>query len=52
MGAKEVGVFTVDSTPYKPEDKVQGVINRLFILHHSNYPQSTFVIGVFSNGFI
>uniref|UniRef100_A0A0N5ADT9 Mediator of RNA polymerase II transcription subunit 20 n=1 Tax=Syphacia muris TaxID=451379 RepID=A0A0N5ADT9_9BILA len=45
QGAKEISVFTVDSTPYKPDDKVQGVINRLFILHHTNYPQSTFVLG-------
>ncbi|VDN18501.1 unnamed protein product [Gongylonema pulchrum] len=43
-GAVRSGIFTVDSTPYKPSDNVQGAINQVFILHHSRFPQSTFTI--------
>ncbi|VDM50305.1 unnamed protein product [Toxocara canis] len=44
QGAERVGVFSVDSTPYKPSDNVHGAINNVFILHHSHYPHSTFTI--------
>ncbi|MFH4981884.1 hypothetical protein AB6A40_008593 [Gnathostoma spinigerum] len=43
-GAERTGMFQVDSTPYKPNDNVQGAINHVFLLHHSYYPQTTFII--------
>ncbi|EJW85203.1 hypothetical protein WUBG_03887 [Wuchereria bancrofti] len=43
-GGVKGGIFTVDSTPFKPNDNVQGAINHVFILHHSRFPQSTFTI--------
>lgn len=44
QGAVRTGVFIVDSTPYKPNDSVQGAINNVFLLHHSRFPESTFTI--------
>ncbi|GMS95719.1 hypothetical protein PENTCL1PPCAC_17894, partial [Pristionchus entomophagus] len=40
-GAELVGVYSVDSTPYKPSE--QG-ISHFYLLHHSQYPQSAFSI--------
>ncbi|CAD6192781.1 unnamed protein product [Caenorhabditis auriculariae] len=40
-GCHHVGTFSVDCTPYSPQDKSIS-IGTNYVLHHSRYPQSTF----------
>ncbi|EYC18734.1 hypothetical protein Y032_0026g1337 [Ancylostoma ceylanicum] len=47
-GAEQIGTFTVDCLPYIPNDKLQSCIQHNYVLHHSNFPQSSFSIGRFS----
>ncbi|KHJ97518.1 hypothetical protein OESDEN_02506 [Oesophagostomum dentatum] len=44
-GAEQIGTFTVDCLPYIPNDKLQSCIQHNYVLHHSNFPQSSFSIG-------
>jgi hypothetical protein len=41
MGAKHRGSFKVDCTVYKPTIAVTGQIGQFFLLHHSNFPESS-----------
>ncbi|VDN19684.1 unnamed protein product [Cylicostephanus goldi] len=43
-GAEQIGTFTVDCLPYIPNDKLQSCIQHNYVLHHSNFPQSSFSI--------
>ncbi|CAB3405856.1 unnamed protein product [Caenorhabditis bovis] len=43
-GADYAGTFSVDSIPYVPTEKHQLEIACNYILHHSNFPQTTFSI--------
>ncbi|PIO57074.1 hypothetical protein TELCIR_21523, partial [Teladorsagia circumcincta] len=42
--AEQIGTFTVDCLPYTPNDKLQSCIQHNYVLHHSNFPQSSFSI--------
>ncbi|PAV92005.1 hypothetical protein WR25_22123 [Diploscapter pachys] len=41
-GAETVGTYLVDCIPYTPREKMTSNVN--YIMHHSNFPQSTFSI--------
>ncbi|KAK6035163.1 hypothetical protein COOONC_27333 [Cooperia oncophora] len=43
-GAEQIGTYTVDCLPYTPNDKLQSCIQHNYVLHHSNFPQSSFSI--------
>ncbi|EYC18735.1 hypothetical protein Y032_0026g1337 [Ancylostoma ceylanicum] len=46
-GAEQIGTFTVDCLPYIPNDKLQSCIQHNYVLHHSNFPQSSFSIEIY-----
>lgn len=45
MGAKHHGGFKVDCTVYKPTIAVTGQIGQFFLLHHSNFPDTSCCFG-------
>ncbi|KAI6234564.1 Mediator complex domain containing protein [Aphelenchoides fujianensis] len=40
-GAEHRGTFKVDCTAYRPAPTVQSQLGHVYLLHHSNYPDST-----------
>uniref|UniRef100_A0A914VKD8 Mediator of RNA polymerase II transcription subunit 20 n=1 Tax=Plectus sambesii TaxID=2011161 RepID=A0A914VKD8_9BILA len=44
VGAERDGHYFVDSMPYRPNVNVQSGISLVYLLHHSEFPHSTFTI--------
>ncbi|CAJ0955577.1 unnamed protein product, partial [Mesorhabditis belari] len=45
-GGTKIGLFVVDSSTYRPVDQLANNIGQLNVLHHSNFPESTFSLAV------